>query len=166
MPKSLTFLGNESREPRWELPTFQVVINVLNNAVLQEILKVPGVELVDLNRIATNRPPIVDATVETPSKRVKPKGNSKPTPYADRFKHPSGKPAHYFLTEFMAKNGGKAGLAELKRHLKTLGFVPSTAMGAMTKMVDKGEVISKKPNGYVLTEKGKEVASRLEPVSG
>jgi hypothetical protein len=94
------------------------------------------------------------------------RGNPKPTPYHDRFKHPSGKPAHYFLTEFLAKNNGKAGLAELKRHLKTLGFVPSTAMGAMTKMVERGEAISKKPNGYVLTEKGKEVASRLEPVSG
>jgi hypothetical protein len=170
MPKSLTFLGNESDPQfKWEIPTYTVTINVLNNSVLQEILKFPGVELVDLHKLADTRPPVVE---ETPSELVargmkmakkagikpKPKGNV--TPYHDRFAHPSGKPAHWFLTQYLVKNGGQAGLAELKRALKIEGFSTGTAMGAMTKMVARGEAVSKKPHGYVLTDKGKEKADK------
>jgi hypothetical protein len=170
MPKSLTFLGNESDPQfKWEIPTYTVTINVLNNSVLQEILKFPGVELVDLHKLADTRPPIVGERVEdgigasgTPSrkKKVKSKGNAHPTPYHDRFAHPSGKPAHWFLTQYLVKNGGQAGLAELKRALKIEGFSTGTAMGAMTKMVARGEAVSKKPHGYVLTDKGKEKADK------
>jgi len=167
MPKSLTFLGNEDRGPRWEVPTFTVTINVLNSSVLQEVLKFPGVELVDLNKFPP-RPPVIEDEMPTMAermrkakkeeKRAKPKGNV--TPYHDRFQHPSGKPAHWFLTEYLAKNGGQAGLAELKRHLKVQGFSSGTAMGAMTKMVARGEAISKKPHGYVLTDSGKAKAEK------
>jgi hypothetical protein len=167
MPKSLTFLTgmNKGDAHHWEFPTFQVVINVLNNAVLQEILKVPGVELIDLNRIATNRPPVVDVGVDDgiqasgpPRSKATPKGNPNPTPYHDRFKHPSGKPASWFLLKYMSDNGGKGGLAELKRHLKTQGFVPSTAQGAMSKLAEKGKVKKAKGGGYILVD--------VEKVSG
>lgn len=160
MPKSLTFLNtmNRGESHHWEFPSFTLTINVLNGAVLQEVLKIPGVELVDLHKIA-DRPPVVEAETAPTPKVKKNKPRSNPTPYHDRFQHPSGKPAHYFLTQYLAKHG-QSGLAELKRHLKTEGFETGTAMGAMTKMVERGEAISKKPNGYVLTEAGKAKAQK------
>ena len=162
MPKSLTFLSNEDKGPHWEIPTFTVTINVLNSSVLQEVLKFPGVELVDLNKFPT-RPPMMDPEpqgkqVVRVKTKVKPKGNV--TPYHDRFQHPSGKPAHFFLKQYLVAHGGQAGLAELKRSLKVEGFSTGTAMGAMTKMVARGEAINKKPHGYILTTLGKEKAEK------
>jgi hypothetical protein len=177
MPKTFLDTLNKSDMRHWEFPTYQVTINTLNTAVLQELLKIPGVELIDVQKIATNRPPVIEAEMLSMAKRMKeakaaekksepkpkPKGNV--TPFYHRFQHPSGKPAHWFLTEYLLKNGGQAGLAELKRHLKVQGFSTGTAMGAMTKMVARGEAINKKPHGYVLTDAGKAKVEK-EKVNG
>jgi|HubBroStandDraft_2_1064218.scaffolds.fasta_scaffold00040_2 hypothetical protein len=174
MPKTFLDTLNKGDMHHWEFPTYQVTINTLNSSVLQELLKIPGVELVDVQKIATNRPPVIEAEMPSMAKRMKeaksaekkPKAKPKPKgnriPFADRFYHPSGKPAHHFLAQFLSDNGGPMGLAELKRMLKVEGFEPGTAMGAITKMVARGEAIKVHPRGYALTDKGKERVRREE----
>jgi hypothetical protein len=173
MPKTFLETINKGPTHHWEFPTYQVTINTLNSSVLQELLKIPGVELVDVQKIATNRPPMIDA--ETPLSRSikrgmkmakateqKKKPITKGTPFADRYHHPSGKPAHHFLAQFLADSGAPMGLAELKRMLKVEGFMGETASGAITKMVARGEAVKVHPRGYVLSEKGREKVKQEE----
>lgn len=152
MPKSMIFLGNEN-DRQWDFPTFQATVNVLNVAVLQEILKVPGVELVHLEPLV--RPPTIEDAVKAVAQVVKTAKKPKKKDWAPkkapvRFKHPTGHPASHFILRFMHQNGGSAGIAELKRHLKTQGFEPSTAQGAISKLMHNAKIKRALPHGYRL----------------
>ena len=147
MPKSMVpFLTtfNKGDIHHMEFPTFQVIVNVLNATVLQEILKVPGVDLVDLTPIT--RPPAVEINPkEAPVKKAKVKSK-----HASPFKHPSGKTSSDLIMDFMSQNGGTGIFAELKRHLKTQGFSPDSVSGAVTKLIDQKKIKRIQPRGYAL----------------
>lgn len=155
MPKSLTpfLVPNKNEERHWDFPTFQATVNVLNVTVLQEILKVQGVQLVHLEPII--RPPTLEDAVEAVAQVVKTAKKPKkkdwaPTKASPRFKHPSGQPASHFILRFMFDNGGSAGIAELKRFLKTQGFEPGTAQGAISKLMHRAKIKRAHPSGYKL----------------